>query len=124
MLLMFLCATRQPARYRNVKSVNLIKKSFIVIKASPPPLQVQPVAELVELSVRQSVDGRELTLHPDQIQSGTLKRSPSKGIVHQVVSTTGHLHGPQGTVDFFYTMLFGYTSYYNNVFFLESHLTL
>lgn len=37
MLLMFLCATRQPARYRNVKSVNLIKKSFIVIKASPPP---------------------------------------------------------------------------------------
>lgn len=101
MLLMFLCATRQPARYRNVKSVNLIKKSFIVIKASPPPLQVQPVAELVELSVRQSVDGRELTLHPDQIQSGTLKRSPSKGIVHQVVSTTGHLHGPQGTVDFF-----------------------
>ncbi|KAK4326628.1 hypothetical protein Pmani_002880 [Petrolisthes manimaculis] len=45
---------------------------------------VQPVAELVELSVRQSVDGREVTLNEEQIQSGTLKRSPSKRLAHQV----------------------------------------
>ncbi|XP_064118351.1 unconventional myosin-XVIIIa-like isoform X3 [Macrobrachium nipponense] len=68
---------------------NKIRDEIIeLIKASPDcvTLVVQPVAELVELSVRQSVDGREVTLHPDQIQSGTLKRSPSRNIIQQVVS--------------------------------------
>lgn len=66
---------------------NKIRDEIIeLIKASPNcvTLVVQPVAELVELSVRQFVDGREVTLNQEQIQSGTLKRSPSKRLAHQV----------------------------------------
>lgn len=81
---------------------NKIRDEIIeLIKASPDcvTLVVQPVAELVELSVRQSVDGRELTLHPDQIQSGTLKRSPSKGIVHQVARSEEQVAAARAWLD-------------------------
>ena len=44
------------------------------------------MAELVELSCRQSIDGRQVTLDQDQIEGGTLKRSPSRRINQQLVS--------------------------------------
>lgn len=43
--------------------------------------------ELAELSVRQTLDGSRITLDSEQIQSGTLKRSPSKKLHHRVVSS-------------------------------------
>nr|XP_045601372.1 unconventional myosin-XVIIIa-like isoform X14 [Procambarus clarkii] len=81
---------------------NKIRDEIIeLIKASPNcvTLVVQPVAELVELSVRQSVDGREVTLNQDQIQGGTLKRSPSKRLLHQVARSEEQVAAARAWLD-------------------------
>jgi len=49
-------------------------------------LQVQPVAELSELSRRGSCDGRQVELAPANIRGGTLRRSGSLRFHQNTVS--------------------------------------